>query len=83
MKKCIICHTQAQYAIKDTTDYYCADCAIENFGGVDVLVSIEEQAQALKKAIDEKAQKLKDDEGKIKPILNDEDAVSFEVNSKD
>ncbi|MBI2668995.1 hypothetical protein HYX14_04075 [Candidatus Woesearchaeota archaeon] len=53
-KKCMICDAPAVFQIKNTTDYYCADCAEENFGDVSVLVKVEEEAQRLKKLVDEK-----------------------------
>jgi len=43
MKKCIICSQEAIYCIKDTTDYYCQNCAEENFGDITYLQKIEEQ----------------------------------------
>lgn len=52
-KKCIICRQTAYYQIKDSADYYCRDCAEENFSDVEMLVTVEEEAQRLKKAIDE------------------------------
>ena len=42
----------AQYLIKDTNDYYCEDCAIEWFGDLGMLISVEKQAHHLKEMID-------------------------------
>ena len=57
-KKCIICEGEAIYKIKDTSDYYCNECAQENFADISMLVKVEEEAQRLKeyieKSIDEK-----------------------------
>jgi len=62
-KKCIICQEEATYRIRDTSDYYCQDCAEENFGDLNVLVKVEEEAQALKKLIEERiGQDSEDDE---------------------
>lgn len=47
-KKCIICNAEAIYKIKDTSDYYCQDCAQENFADLTLLVKVEEEAQRLK-----------------------------------
>lgn len=47
-KKCIICDDPAEYKIKDTLDFYCKDCAIENFSDISVLVKVEEEAQRLR-----------------------------------
>lgn len=47
-KKCIICNAEATYKIKDTSDYYCQECAQENFADLTLLVKVEEEAQRLK-----------------------------------
>lgn len=46
-KKCIICNEKAEYKIKDTPDFYCQECAEENFSDVSVLVKVEEEARRL------------------------------------
>ena len=53
-KKCNICDAPAVYRIKDTSDFYCQECAQENFGEVDLLVSVEKEAQRLKKVVEER-----------------------------
>jgi hypothetical protein len=53
-KKCIICGKEAAYNIKDTSEYYCGECAEEQFDDVSVLVKVEEQAKKIKKFIEEK-----------------------------
>ena len=87
-KKCIICEEEAQYYIKDTSDYYCVDCAHEQFGDLSVLVAIEQHAQALKKAIDKSIldeKELEDNKEKalIKVEEVDENEVSYTVNKKE
>ena len=52
-KKCFICGQPAQYFIKDSSDYYCEECAVENFGDVSMLVKVEEQAKIIKKLVEE------------------------------
>ncbi|MBS3168897.1 hypothetical protein J4210_00285 [Candidatus Woesearchaeota archaeon] len=47
-KKCIICNAEAGYMIKDTSDYYCGECAEEHFGDITLLVKMEAEAQKLK-----------------------------------
>ncbi len=42
-KKCIICDKEAVYSIKDTSDYYCEECAEENFDDVSCLTKIDEK----------------------------------------
>ena len=54
VKKCIVCNAEAEYKIKDISDYYCKDCAVENFGDLDMLQTIEEEAQRLKEYLKEK-----------------------------
>lgn len=41
-KKCIICDDHAQYAIKNTKDYYCEECASAQFGDLSYLISVDE-----------------------------------------
>ncbi len=53
-KKCIMCGEEAKYCIKDTSDYYCEECAVESFNDISVLVKVEEQAQRLKEVIKER-----------------------------
>jgi hypothetical protein len=64
-KKCIICTEEAIYKIKDTPDYYCEECAEENFADISVLIKVEEEAQRLKEAI----------KGKMGEILETEEEL--------
>jgi hypothetical protein len=59
MKKCGICEEEAGYKIKDTSDFYCEECAKENFSDLTMLITLEEEAQQLKAYLKEK---LNDDE---------------------
>ena len=52
-KKCSICEAPAIYQIKDTNDFYCDECAQDNFADLTVLLKVEEEAQKLKKYLDE------------------------------
>ena len=61
-KKCIVCNSEAVYKIKDTSDYYCADCAQENFADLNLLVKVEEEAQQLKRFLEKSKELL--EEGK-------------------
>ena len=61
-KRCIICDQEAEFKIKDTADFYCQSCAEENFADLSVLVKMEEEAQALKKIIEEKIGKDAEDD---------------------
>ncbi len=54
VKKCIICDKEAVYKIKDTPDYYCLECAEENFADLNMLIKVEEEAQRLKEFLKEK-----------------------------
>ena len=55
-KKCIICDKPAIYKIKYSADYYCQECAQDNFADLSVLVTVEEEAQRLKKIVAERLQ---------------------------
>ncbi|MBI4990483.1 hypothetical protein HZB96_00125 [Candidatus Gottesmanbacteria bacterium] len=46
-KKCLICEEEAQYAIKNTKDYYCKECAEEQFGDITYLVSFAQKEEKL------------------------------------
>lgn len=55
-KKCIICDGEAVYRIKDTPDFYCEECAQDNFNDLSLLVKVEEEAQKLKQIVEEAAE---------------------------
>lgn len=42
-KKCIICGAEAKYCIKGTSDYYCDECAEENFADITLLQKVEDK----------------------------------------
>ncbi|MEK6901118.1 MAG: hypothetical protein AABX37_02145 [Nanoarchaeota archaeon] len=50
-KRCILCSAQAEFRIKDTPDFYCQECAEDNFSDLSLLVKMEEEAQRLKETI--------------------------------
>ena len=58
VKKCIICNEEATHKIKDTSDYYCEECAKENFSDLDLLISVEEEARKLKQVLKQKMMEL-------------------------
>jgi len=62
MKKCHICGKEATLGVKDTSDYYCQECAEENFGDVSYLQKIEKRVQTIKKLLDEKIENETKDE---------------------
>jgi len=49
-----MCGTEAKFCVKDCAECYCKSCAEECFGELSYLQKVEEQAQNLKKMIDEK-----------------------------
>lgn len=61
-KKCCICGEEAKLKIKNSSDYYCEECAIDSFGDISVLVSVEEDAKKLKAVVDEKAKQGNDED---------------------
>ncbi|MBI4440775.1 hypothetical protein HY639_01270 [Candidatus Woesearchaeota archaeon] len=44
VKKCLICAEPAEYSIKDTSDFYCRECAEEQFSDITLLIRIDENA---------------------------------------
>lgn len=52
-KKCIICGEEAEFNIKDTSDFYCKECALEHFDDLKALVTVEKQAKRIKKLVEE------------------------------
>lgn len=61
VKKCIVCDLEAEYKIKDTSDYYCKLCAEENFADLSLLLSLEEEAQRLKQFLKSKMNDIEHD----------------------
>ena len=59
MANCIMCDEKAKYKIKDTMNYYCLECAKENFSDIDILLKIEDEAKRLKQFLDEKIDLIK------------------------
>jgi len=45
MKKCVLCTNKAVFAVKDSSEFYCEECALENFSDIDVLTRLEEPKQ--------------------------------------
>ena len=54
VKKCVMCEDSAKYKIKDSSDYYCIDCAQDNFSDLSILIKVEEEAKRLQNFLDEK-----------------------------
>ncbi|HLD00966.1 MAG TPA: hypothetical protein VJC39_04430 [Candidatus Nanoarchaeia archaeon] len=59
-KKCIVCSAEARYKIKDTSDFYCQECAQENFSDLDMLLKIEEEVQRLKDYLNQRLIKMEE-----------------------
>lgn len=53
-KKCLICSADAQYMIKDSTDFYCKGCATDFFADLGMLLKVEKEAQKLKRYLNKK-----------------------------
>ncbi len=56
VKKCIICNEEANFKIKDSSEFYCQECAEESFADLSLLQKVEEETQALKEIINGKLQ---------------------------
>tara|TARA_Y100000310_G_C20650620_1_gene799219 strand:+ start:734 stop:982 length:249 start_codon:yes stop_codon:yes gene_type:complete len=76
VKKCIVCSEEAEFKIKDTSDYYCKPCAEENFADLTMLVTMEEEAQRLKEYLKEKMEDLTKSDEELDQIIqvNEESA---------
>jgi hypothetical protein len=68
-KRCIICGKEARFMVKDSSDFYCEECALEQFGELSLLVKVEDQAAKLKKAVDDKL----DTQSEIEPAIDEPD----------
>lgn len=53
-KKCIICGERAEFRIKNGSESYCEECAKMQFGDIELLQKVEEDAKKLKKYVEEK-----------------------------
>jgi hypothetical protein len=51
MRKCIICGKKAEFAIKNSSESYCAECAEEHFSDVSYLQKVEEEAKKLESLV--------------------------------
>ncbi|MBT4935238.1 hypothetical protein HOL21_04665 [Candidatus Woesearchaeota archaeon] len=69
VKKCIVCNDEAEFKIKNTSDYYCKDCAEENFADVSMLIKVEEEAQKLKEYLKQKISDIKSDEEELDSMV--------------
>ena len=69
VKKCIVCNEEAEFKIKDTSDYYCKGCAEENFADLTMLVTLEEEAQRLKEYLQEKMDDLSEREEELDQMI--------------
>lgn len=73
-KRCIICNKEAKYKVKDTSEYYCEECAEENFGDITLLIKVEEEeAQRLKRFLS----------SKMEDYLEEEETETTEKKKKD
>jgi len=41
-KKCTVCMEEAKYNIKDTSEFYCLECAEEHFADLDMLIKLDD-----------------------------------------
>ncbi|MBU0470013.1 MAG: hypothetical protein KKA62_02355 [Nanoarchaeota archaeon] len=74
VKRCIVCNeAEAKYMIKDTSDYYCKECALENFSDLQLLITVEEVAQQLKEFLKKKTERLEKEEQESKEKSSEKD----------
>tara|TARA_Y100000310_G_C20365456_1_gene660949 strand:+ start:287 stop:490 length:204 start_codon:yes stop_codon:yes gene_type:complete len=62
VKKCIVCEQEAIYKIKDTSDFYCQECAEENFADLTMLLTLKEEAERLKEYLNEQNNSDREDQ---------------------
>lgn len=61
-KRCIVCDQgEAAYKIKDTSEYYCQECAQEHFSDLTLLIAVEGEAQRLKEVVEQIEKESNDD----------------------
>jgi hypothetical protein len=51
-KKCIICGVDARFHIKGSSEYYCEECARDNFSDLELLQPVDDQARQIKDMIE-------------------------------
>ena len=73
VKRCIVCEEEAAYKIRDTSDYYCQDCADDNFADLTLLVKLEEEAQRLKERLSDAIDDLKLDLNHLENTMGKEE----------
>jgi hypothetical protein len=65
----MICDEGAIYKIKDSSDFYCQECAEENFADLTLLIKVEEEAQRLKAVIKENMSNILESEEELDKII--------------
>lgn len=76
-KKCIICQGEAEFAINGTSDYYCKECAEENFADLSMLSRVESQARKLNMVVQNKARNVSDEPIGDEPGETEEENPEF------
>lgn len=51
-KKCILCEDKATFVVKDTNNYYCLECASEQFSDISLLQPLSEDGKVSKELVD-------------------------------
>jgi hypothetical protein len=87
VKKCVDCSVEAKFRIKDTSEYYCEDCADEHFADLAMLIKVEEEITHFKKFLDDKLNENLDNHDTINKIddsneASNENAILDENNDK-
>lgn len=82
VKRCLVCSTKAEYKIKDTSDYYCKECAEENFADLSLLLTVEEEARRLKEFLKEKIDDLQMDVTSLERDIKKENSHEEIINPR-
>ena len=89
-KKCIICEKDAEFNVKDSSEFYCQECAEDNFADMSYLEkvqAVEEQANLLKQRIDEEwnkdvGEKVEDDADEALVVFEEPEKEETTVDAK-
>ncbi len=79
-KRCTLCDAEAKYCIKGSSECYCEECAIENFGDITYLIKVEDAAKELKDKVDQLVEEGIEPQGEH--VITPTDQVEEELGGK-
>ncbi len=75
----MVCDDAATFAIKDSSNYYCTDCAKDNFSDLAMLIKVEEIAKNLKDKLDEYVDQLAEIEDNLEEEIDQSAEVQEQI----